>query len=78
MIMSNIFYDFLRRLTLWIPIIAVFYATLSEIWGFPCEDEVLRTFIAIDAALNALVSISNAKYKKLNRDDSKDGEKIDE
>ena len=75
---SNKTYDIFKKITLWLPIIATLYFTLSEIWGFVYVDKVLRTFVAVDAALNAFLALSSVKYKKINLDNTKGGEKIDE
>lgn len=65
MILKNSFYDLLKKITLILPILATLYFALSEIWGFPCVEEVLKTFVAVDAALNGFLALSNSKYKKL-------------
>jgi len=74
MLISNKFYDILRKITLILPIIATLYIMLSEIWGFVYVDKILRTFVAIDGALNTFLEVSNRKYKKSKAQDTSKGE----
>lgn len=64
MVMSNKVYDFLKNVSLVIPIIATLYFTLSQIWGLPYGEAIVGTASAIETALLSILKISSVKYNK--------------
>jgi len=63
--MSNEVYDVLKEIALTIlPALAVLYATLGKIWGFPYVGEVPATIMAIDTFLGVCLHISTSEYNK--------------
>lgn len=66
--MNNKVYDILKWAALvFLPAAGTLYGTLSEIWGMPFGDEVVRTIVAVEFFLGALLGISNITYKKNNQ-----------
>lgn len=62
-IMTNKTYDILKYIALIVlPALAVFYSTLSNIWGLPYHDAIPDTIMAVDLLLGALLKISSSKY----------------
>ena len=64
MLFSNKTYDVLK----WVAMIAMpafgtLYFTLATIWGLPFADEVVRTVMAVDVCLGALLGLSTLRYK---------------
>jgi len=54
---SNKTFNILRGLAeIFIPALAVFYATLSAIWQLPYSNEVTKTCVAIETIIGALVT----------------------
>ena len=63
--MSNKAYDILKYIALVVlPAVATLYFALSQIWGFPCGEEIVGTITAVDAFLGALLKISTSQYNK--------------
>ena len=63
--MSNKIYDVLKWVALIVlPAIAVLYASLAEIWGFPYAEQIPETITAIDLFLGVVLGISSANYNK--------------
>jgi len=61
--LSNKAYDVLKFVTqIALPALAVLYAALAKIWGFPYSNEVPATITAIILFLGALLQISSIKY----------------
>ena len=66
--MSNKTYDVLKYIAqIFIPALAVFYAALAKIWGFPYAVEIVGTLSAVDVFLGALLKISTDNYNKENQ-----------
>ena len=64
MVMSNKVYDFLKNVSLVIPILATLYFALAPIWGWPYADAVAGSASAVETALLSLLKISSVKYNK--------------
>ena len=47
-----------------LPALAVFYTTLSKIWGLPYTIEIPATIMGADVLLNTLLGISSNTYYK--------------
>jgi hypothetical protein len=47
-----------------LPAIAVFSASMIEIWSLPFKNEIPMTIMAIDTLLGALLKLSAINYKK--------------
>lgn len=62
--MSDKLYDILSKVQRWLPALAVFYVSISNIWGMPFGDEVSKTIDAIAALLAATLEISTVVYHK--------------
>lgn len=63
--MKNNTYDILKYIALIVlPALAVFYSTLSNIWGLPFHDAIPDTIMAIDLLLGALLKVSTDAYTK--------------
>ena len=62
---NNKTYDILKWLCLiCLPAIAVAYAALSKIWGWPLADEISKTVNTVCTFIGTLIGISTAKYRK--------------
>lgn len=60
---TNKIYDVLKFLTqVALPAIAVFYAAMAEVWGFPYAQEIPGTIAALVLLLGTLLQISSALY----------------
>jgi hypothetical protein len=63
--MSDKTYDVLKWIAqLVLPAVGTLYAALSGIWGFPYQEEIIGSILAVDTFLGALLGISAASYKK--------------
>ena len=63
--MKNSTYDILKYIALIVlPALAVFYSTLSNIWGLPFHDAIPDTIMAVDLLLGALLKVSTDAYTK--------------
>lgn len=63
--MSNKIYDILKWVAQMIlPALGTLYFALSQIWGFPCGEQVVGTVTAVDAFLGAVLGLSSAKYNR--------------
>lgn len=63
--MSNKIYDILKWIAQMIlPALGTLYFALSQIWGFPCGEQVVGTVTAVDAFLGAVLGLSSAKYNR--------------
>lgn len=61
---SNV-YDKLKPVAqIWLPALAVFYASIGALWGLPRVDEVVGTIVALDLLLGTVLGISSAQYNK--------------
>lgn len=62
-------YDILKFIAqIALPALGTLYFTIGGIWGIPYSAEVVKTIMAIDAALGVLLGLSTASY---NRSDAK-------
>lgn len=62
--MSNETYDILKFVAqIVLPATGTLYGALSSIWGLPLGDEVVKTIVAIDAFMGAVLMISNHYYE---------------
>ena len=63
--LSNKTYNVLKWIALvFLPAAGTLYGTLSDIWGIPFGDEIVRTVVAIEFFLGALLGISSIQYNK--------------
>lgn len=63
--MSNKIYDILKWVAqMVLPALGTLYFALSQIWGFPCGEQVVGTVTAVDAFLGAVLGLSSAKYNR--------------
>lgn len=63
--MSNTCYDVLKWVVMIVlPAVAVFYAALAPVWGWPRPDDVVLTINAVAALAGTVLGISNAQYRK--------------
>ena len=63
--MSNKVFDilaYIQRIAL--PAIAMLWAALGKIWGWPLVPEIAATISAIDVCLGALLKISTNQYNQ--------------
>ena len=61
-------YNVLKWVALvFLPAAGTLYGTLSDIWGIPFGDEIVRTVVAIEFFLGALLGISTIQYNKNNQ-----------
>lgn len=68
MMISNKTYDVLKWIALVaLPVAGTLYSALAAIWGFPYGDHIVRTILAIETALGALLGISSVNYNKNNK-----------
>lgn len=61
--LSNELYDVLSKIQRWLDAVALFYLTVSVIWGLPFGEEVQKTIIAFAALLGAFLEVSTVRYK---------------
>lgn len=62
--MSNETYDILKFVAqIVLPATGTLYGALSSIWGLPLGDEVVKTIIAVDAFMGAVLMISDHYYE---------------
>lgn len=74
-LISNRTYDLLKRVvTVVLPALATFYATLSLIWGLPNSEAVVATLAAVATFGGVLLSVSTKSWN--NSDGKYDGELI--
>lgn len=58
-------YDVLKFIAqIVLPAFGTLYFALAAIWGLPKADEVVKTVIAVDAFLGALLQLSSTAYKR--------------
>ncbi len=63
--MNNKLYDVLKWISMIVlPALGTLYFALAGIWGFPYGEEIVGTIVAVETFLGAVLSISNAQYKK--------------
>ena len=63
--LSNKTYNVLKWMALvFLPAAGTLYGTLSDIWGIPFGDEIVRTVVAIEFFLGTLLGISSIQYNK--------------
>ena len=65
--MSNKMYDILKwAITVVLPAIGTFYATLGDIWGLPYVEQVPATILAVVTLGSAVLGVSSIHYAKKN------------
>lgn len=65
--LSNKTYDILKYIAqVVLPALAVFSASMINIWNLPFEQEIPMTIMAIDTLLGVLLGIMSSNYKKEN------------
>ena len=70
--LSNKAYDRLKWVAqVALPALALFYISVSPLWGLPKQEEVTGTIVALDLLLGALLGLSHVQYK--NSDSRFDG-----
>ena len=70
--MPDKLYDVLKWVCLIaLPALAVFYFTLSKIWGLPYGAEIPATINAVAVLIGALIGISQYAINKEENDDDK-------
>ena len=63
--MSNKVYDILKwAITVVLPAIGTFYATLGDIWGLPYVEQVPATILAVVTLGSAILGVSSIQYAK--------------
>ena len=63
--LNNKVYDVLKWVVMIVlPAVAVFYAALAPVWGWPRPDDVVLTINAVAALAGAVLGISAAQYNK--------------
>lgn len=61
---SNSVYDKLKFVAaVVLPALAVFYIAVAPLWGWPKQEEVSGTIMAIDLLLGTLLGLSSLQYK---------------
>lgn len=64
-LLSNRLYDVLKFMALVaLPAFATLYFSLGEIWGLPHVKEVVRTIVAIELFIGALIKLGDASYNR--------------
>lgn len=70
MVLNDKLYKILKWVCLIaLPALAVFYFTLSKIWGLPYGAEIPATINAVAVLIGALIGISQINYSKENNAD---------
>lgn len=63
--MSNKTYNILKwGITVVLPAIGTFYATLGDIWGLPYVEQVPATILAVVTLGSAILGVSSIQYAK--------------
>ena len=63
--LSDKVYEALKWTALvFLPAAGTLYGTLSDIWGIPFGDEIVRTVVAVEFFLGAILGISTIQYNK--------------
>lgn len=61
--LSNKVYDIIKFVAqIVLPAVAVLYAALAQIWGFPYAEEIPATLTAVILFLGALLQVSTIVY----------------
>ncbi len=65
-LLSNRTYDVLKALAqVWMPAVAVLYAALAVLWGFPAGFEVVGTVTALELFLGTILGLSKKSFDNL-------------
>lgn len=65
--LSNKWYDVLKFVAqIGLPAVAVFYAALAKIWGFPYASEIPATIAALVLLLGTLLQVSSTMFYRGN------------
>lgn len=60
---SNKVYDVLKPLaSLYFPLLLAFYSTMSQIWKWPLEVQIVATLSAVQVLLGGLLVVSSKSY----------------
>lgn len=63
--MNSKVYDALKYIAqIVLPALGVFVAAIWPVWGWPNADAIVKTIVAVDALLGALLLISQVQYQK--------------
>lgn len=63
-LVSNKTYDILKPLaSLWFPLLLAFYGTLSQVWMWPLEVQIMATLGAVQVLLGGLLAAASASYR---------------
>lgn len=68
--MSNHTYDTLKTIALILTPVLAFLASLVNIWGLPCGEQIVATLTAIDTLIGAIVVVANKSYNRNSAPDS--------
>lgn len=72
--MTNKLYDILKWIAMYLlPAAGTLYFALAGIWGLPYGEQIVGTITAVDTFLGVMLGISNAQYKKAEKDVVSDG-----
>jgi hypothetical protein len=72
--MTNKLYDILKWIAMYLlPAAGTLYFALAGIWGLPYGEQIVGTITAVDTFLGVMLGISNAQYKKTEKDVVSDG-----
>lgn len=64
--LTNEVYDILKYVAqIFLPALGTFVAALGPVWGLPRVDEIVKTIVAIDTFIGALLLVSSVQYKKV-------------
>jgi hypothetical protein len=65
MLINNKVYNIIKWFIVYfLPALGTFYFTISSIWGFTCNEQVLGTLTSVTIFLSMILGISNSSYKK--------------
>ena len=62
--LSDRTYDILKWIQKILVLLATFYTTIANIWGFPYGDEISKTCLALATFLLGILEIASATYNK--------------
>ena len=62
--LSDRTYDILKWIQKILVLLATFYTTIANIWGFPYGEEISKTCLALATFLLGILEIASATYNK--------------
>ena len=65
-------YDILKWIQKILVLLATFYTTIANIWGFPYGEQIVGTITAIVTFFGVILGISTKNYYKEAQDESED------